>query len=168
MYYRGTHIVYTQGKGEKVHREVVCYAESSDGIHWTRPELGIVEFDGSKKNNIIWDGIGSHNFTPFLDSNPDSTANAKYKAMGHGKALQPGDESRFGYGLYIFESADAVHWKLTRDDAVITEGAFDSQNLAFWDSLRGEYRAYVRDFREGRDIRTCTSKDFIQWSNPSS
>ena len=166
MYYRGTHIVYTQGKGEKVHREVVCYAESSDGIHWTRPELGIVEFDGSKKNNIIWDGIGSHNFTPFLDSNPDSTANAKYKAMGHGKALQPGDESRFGYGLYIFESADAVHWKLTRDDAVITEGAFDSQNLAFWDSLRGEYRAYVRDFREGRDIRTCTSKDFIQWSQP--
>ena len=166
IYYRGTHIVYTQGKGENVHREVVCYAESSDGIHWTRPDLSIVEFDGSKKNNIIWDGIGSHNFTPFLDTNPNRTANAKYKAMGRGKSLNPNDKSRFGHGLYIFESEDAIHWKLTRDETVITEGAFDSQNLAFWDSLRGEYRAYVRDFREGRDIRTCTSKDFIHWSKP--
>jgi hypothetical protein len=49
---------------------------------------------------------------------------------------------------------------------VITTGAFDSQNLAFWDSLRGEYRAYVRDFRNGRDIRTCTSKDFVNWTEP--
>ena len=166
MYYRGTHIVYTQGKRENAHREVVCYAESSDGIHWTRPDLGIVEFDGSKKNNIIWDGIGSHNFTPFLDTNPGSSANAKYKAMGRGKSRDPNDKRGIGHGLYIFESADGIHWKLTREDAVITEGAFDSQNLAFWDSLRGEYRAYARDFREGRDIRTCTSKDFVQWSKP--
>lgn len=164
MYYRGTHIVYTPGNGENVHPEVVCYAESRDGIHWTRPDLGIVEFDGSKKNNIIWDGVGSHNFTPFLDTNPDRTV--KYRAMGRGKSLSPSDESRFGHGLYIFESDDGIDWKLTRDDTVITEGAFDSQNLAFWDSERGEYRAYVRDFRDGRDIRTCTSKDFIHWTKP--
>ena len=30
------------------------------------------------------------------------------------------------------------------DAPVITDGAFDSQNLAFWDPLRGEYRAYWR------------------------
>ena len=166
MYYRGTHSVYTRGKRENVHREVVCYAESPDGIHWTRPDLGIVEFDGSKKNNIIWDGIGSHNFTPFLDTNPGSSANAKYKAMGRGKSLDPNDKRGFGHGLHIYESADAIQWKLTRNETVITKGAFDSQNLAFWDSLRSEYRAYVRDFREGRDIRTCTSKDFVQWSKP--
>lgn len=39
--------------------------------------------------------------------------------------------------------------------------------MAFWDSDRGEYRAYFRDFREGRrDIRTATSKDFLKWSEP--
>ncbi|MEA3403664.1 MAG: hypothetical protein U9R79_20640, partial [Armatimonadota bacterium] len=44
---------------------------------------------------------------------------------------------------------------------------FDSQNLAFWDSFRGEYRAYMRDFRDGiRDIKTATSPDFIHWSEP--
>ena len=68
MYYRGTDTVYTPGKVTSPHREVVCYAESKDGVHWTRPELGLVEFEGSKKNNIIWDGVGSHNFTPFLDT----------------------------------------------------------------------------------------------------
>ena len=34
----------------------VCLAESRDGIHWVRPELGLVEFQGSKKNNIILSG----------------------------------------------------------------------------------------------------------------
>ena len=30
-----------------------CYAESSDGVHWEKPKLGLHEFDGSKANNII-------------------------------------------------------------------------------------------------------------------
>jgi hypothetical protein len=53
------------------------------------------------------------------------------------------------------------------DKPVITKGAFDSQNLAFWDSLRGEYREYHREFRDGRDIMTCASKDFLTWTEPS-
>jgi len=53
-----------------------------------------------------------------------------------------------------------------REGAVITEGAFDSQNLAFWDSARGGYREYHRGFREGRDILTCTSDDFLNWTKP--
>jgi len=159
MYYRGTDTIYTQGKVTSPHREVVCYAESKDGITWTRPELGLVEFNGSKKNNIIWDGVGSHCFTPFKDSNPDCEADAKYKAISRGR---PQGKK----GLYVFKSSDGIRWKLIRDEPVIVTGAFDSQNLAFWDSLRGEYRAYVRDFRDGRDIRTCTSKDFVNWIEP--
>jgi hypothetical protein len=159
MYYRGTHTVYTPGKVTSPHREVVCYAESKDGIHWTRPELGLVEFEGSTKNNILWDGVGSHCFTPFKDTNPDCPAEARYKAVSRGR---PQGKK----GIYVFKSSDGIHWKLIRDEPVITTGAFDSQNLAFWDSLRGEYRAYVRDFRNGRDIRTCTSKDFVNWTEP--
>ena len=54
-----------------------------------------------------------------------------------------------------------------QDDPIITSGVFDSQNLAFWDSERGEYRAYIRDFRDGcRDIKTSTSQDFVNWSEP--
>jgi hypothetical protein len=155
MYYRGTHTIYTQGKVTSPHREVVCYAESRDGIHWVRPMLKLVEFDGSLENNIIWDGVGSHNFTPFRDTNPACKPEEKYKALGRGKG-----------GLYAFKSSDGIHWSLMAEEPVITKGAFDSQNLAFWDSLRGEYREYHRDFRDGRDIRTCTSGDFTHWTEP--
>lgn len=59
-------------------------------------------------------------------------------------------------------------------EPVITEGAFDSVNLAFWDAVNREYRAYWRYFdgsteeelhRGNRSIRTATSQDFIHWEN---
>jgi len=157
MYYRGAHVVYTREGYRETHREVSCYAESSDGIHWTRPELGLFDFEGSKKNNIVWDGVGTHAFVPFKDPNPACPPEARYKALGVGGGK---------HGLYAFRSPDAIHWSLIGPEPVILKGAFDSQNLAFWDAVRGEYREYHRDFRNGRDIRTSTSKDFARWSEP--
>ena len=119
--------------------------------------MGLVEFDGSKKNNIIWDGVGSNNFVPFKDLNPDCTPDAKYKAIG-GIITDR--------GLHVFKSPDGIHWSLMSQGPVITKGAFDSHNLAFWDSVRGEYREYHRTFHEGRDILTATSNDFLSWTEP--
>lgn len=34
----------------------ICYATSKDGIKWNKPEMGLVEFEGSKTNNILWRG----------------------------------------------------------------------------------------------------------------
>ncbi len=158
MYYRGWGHKNTNGK--QLHPAVVCYAESRDGINWKKPNLGLVEFNGSKDNNIILSEFGTHNFTPFKDNNPDCPAESLYKAVARGE----GEENR---KLFAFQSADAIHWKLMQAEPIITEGAFDSQNLAFWDSLRKQYRCYFRDFRFGhRDIKTATSKDFIHWTDP--
>ncbi|MFN7922260.1 MAG: hypothetical protein U0Q16_19305 [Bryobacteraceae bacterium] len=159
MYYRGANVDYDKNGYTESHREVNCYAESKDGIHWTRPNLGLFEFNGSKQNNIVWDGVGRHNFTPFRDANPAAAPDAKYKAIGYG-------ENTAGKGLFVFRSPDAIHWTMISDKPVITLGKFDSQNLAFWDSLRGEYREYHRDSRDGRDIRTGVSKDFVTWTDP--
>ena len=30
----------------------MCYAESDDGVHWTKPDLGLVEYNGGTRNNI--------------------------------------------------------------------------------------------------------------------
>src|ERR1700759_5422528 len=38
-----------------IHRALTCYAESTDGINWTKPSLGLVDFNGSKDNNIVLD-----------------------------------------------------------------------------------------------------------------
>lgn len=157
MYYRGSN---TAPDGRKTHREVTCYAESRDGIRWERPELGLFEFEGSRANNIVWDSAGTHNFTPFRDTNPDCPPEAQYKAVARGT-----DE--YHQSLLAFQSPDGIHWKRMQEKPVVTEGAFDSQNLAFWDAERKEYRCYLRDFRDGkRDIKTCTSKDFLSWTKP--
>ncbi len=124
MYYRGSH--FDEEKRRATHPEVTCYAESHDGIQWTRPELGLFEFAGSRQNNIVWSGPGTHNFTPFLDTNPRSPPEARYKALGSGG---PGRK----HGLYAFQSPDGIHWRLMQEEPVITAGAFDSQNLAFWE-----------------------------------
>jgi hypothetical protein len=140
------------------HKEVTCYAESTDGIHWTKPKLGLFEWNGSKENNIVWLGPGTHNFTAFRDHNPAVPTESRYKAFGG-----IGD---FGGGLVPFVSPDCLSWNLIQEKPVITHGAFDSQNLAFWDTDRGEYRAYWRYFGDGvRSIRTATSRDFITWKN---
>jgi hypothetical protein len=50
---------------------------------------------------------------------------------------------------------------------VITDGNFDSQNLAFWDPQRKCYLDFHRKSRLGvRDIMTATSTDFVNWSQP--
>lgn len=154
MYYRGSH--YDTAQKKSAHREVTCYAESRDGIHWEKPHLRLFEFEGSRENNIVWDGPGTHNFTPFKDANPACPPEARYKALA--------SQSGLGSGLLAFRSSDGIHWSLMSETPVITAGAFDSQNLAFWDATIGRYRAYWRIFKDGvRDIRTATSKDFLHW-----
>jgi len=80
--------------GESVvpsHEDVTCYAESRDGIRWTRPSLGLVEFQGSKDNNIVLKGH-SHAFAPFKDQNPKAPPAERYKAVAIG---QVGKSGRF-------------------------------------------------------------------------
>ena len=158
MYYRGSH--FDEKTRKAGHREVTCYAESRDGIHWAKPELGLFEFEGSKQNNIVWDGVGTHCFTVFKDANPSCSPDARYKAIARGRP-------RGKKGLYVFKSSDGFHWTLYRDEPVITEGDFDSQNLAFWDPERRLYVDYHRKGRDGRrDIMTATSKDYVNWTDP--
>ncbi len=154
MYYRGSDVIYTKDGFSTPRPEVACYAESPDGIHWTRPDLGLFEFNGSKKNNIVWMGYGAHNFAPFLDQNPDCPSGERIKALA-------GSSRK---GLWAFASADGKKFRKLREKAVIERGFFDSLNLAFWDSVSGLYREFHRDFREGRDIRTGTSKNFLDWT----
>ncbi len=167
LYYRGSALGVEDGR-LKIGREVYCYAESGDGITFTKPELGLHEHNGSRRNNIIWTGVGAHNFAPFLDTRPNCPPEARFKALG-GLASQG--------GLFAFQSADGIHWSLMREEAVVTEGAFDSQNLAFWDAAEGVYRAYFRTFTAGvttgkvwkpagyRAVRTANSRDFLTWEN---
>ena len=64
MYYRGADVAYSSEGYRETHPDLTCYAESKDGIHWTKPTLRLFEFNGSRENNIVWMGVGGHNFAP--------------------------------------------------------------------------------------------------------
>ena len=54
-----------------------------------------------------------------------------------------------------------------REEPVITNGDFDSQNLAFWHPEQKRYLDFHRKSRAGvRDIMTATSADFLNWTEP--
>jgi len=155
LYYRGMPAAGSDGSDG----ECTCYAESKDGIHWTKPTLGLFEMNGNRENNVILAQHAplSHNFCPMLDSRAGVPDEERYKALAGTRKT----------GLVAFVSADGVHWKKMREEPVITEGAFDSQNVPMWSEHEQRYVCYFRVFVDGfRRISRTTSKDFREWSEP--
>ncbi|MBP1991059.1 hypothetical protein [Paenibacillus eucommiae] len=162
LYYRSNAVI-TEAYG-KDQAQCTCYAESKDGVEWFRPNLGLMDFHGSTNNNIILQGSMAHTFSPFLDLKPGIPPQERFKALA----------GNWPEGLVAFKSENGVNWTKMREAAVITDGAFDSQNLVFWDRETAQYRCYSRYFDRSFDIskfwdgiraiQSCKSKDFVQWS----
>jgi hypothetical protein len=161
LYYRGI----AEAKGDGSSQERTCVAESKDGKHWTRPELGLFAVPGSKdkSNNVVLADLApfSHNFSPMLDTRPGAPASERFKALAGTT------------GLAAFVSADGFRWKKLRDEPVITKKhvrfkhghLFDSQNLAFWSPAEECYVCYFRVWDGLRRIARTTSKDFVTWTD---
>ena len=157
LYYRGMHAAGADGSKD----EVTCYAESEDGIHWTKPNLGQFEVMGTRDNNVILADAApvTHNFCPFLDTNPDCRPEERFKGVG-GTSKS---------GLICYVSADGVRWTKLRDEPVFmdTGWVFDSQNVPFWSESEGCYVLYYRrSVDRTRAVARSTSPDFINWTEP--
>ncbi|RPI89379.1 MAG: hypothetical protein EHM42_03100, partial [Planctomycetaceae bacterium] len=164
LYYRGRP---TAGRdGDRV--ESTCLAESNDGIHWTKPGLGLFTVDGTRDNNCVLADMPPfpHNFSPLIDTRPGCLSEERYKALA----------GVLGEGLFAFVSADGIHWRKMRDTPIFgikpidTPGfvhAFDSQNVAFWSEAEQKYLCYFRSYENGmRRIYRSVSSDFRNWSKP--
>lgn len=159
LYYRGMPGAGADGSAG----EVTCYAESKDGKEFTKPKLGLFEVGGTRANNVVLAQAPpfSHNFSPLLDARPGVAADERYKALAGTRAT----------GLVAWGSADGIRWRKLREEPVLTKGAFDSQNLAFWSPSENRYVAYFRTFKKigtqgYRWIARATSSDFFDWSEP--
>lgn len=158
-YYRGLRESGQDGR----EAEVTCYAESEDGIKWTKPSLKLFEVGGTLDNNVILAQATpvTHNFSPFLDRNPQVDPQERFKAIG-------GTEKS---GLIAWSSSDGIQWKKIQEEPVFTNGKFDSQNVAFWSSSENQYNCYFRTwtgdgYKGFRSVGRTTSKDFINWTPP--
>ncbi|MBM3891966.1 MAG: hypothetical protein FJ388_22865, partial [Verrucomicrobia bacterium] len=90
-----------------------AYAEGRDGLHWTKPNLGLVEYRGSKNNNLILTDpapLGFVNLKVLADPD-DPDPSRRYKISTHAYFR---NSRRLGT-LAPFVSADGLHWKMVKE-----------------------------------------------------
>ena len=133
---------------------MVCYATSADGVHWEKPELGLVTYEGSKSNNIVYfpdtglalihNGMrrgGVHSATLIVDEDEPDPAR-RYKLFYYSQLPRPGV-------IRVAFSPDGLHWGGL--DRVLFKAG--DRNSAYYDRERGRYVVCTRI--AGRGQRTC-------------
>jgi hypothetical protein len=158
-----------------------AYAESRDGVHWTKPNLGLVEYRGNKNNNLILTEPAPLGFVNLkvLNDPDDPDPARRYKISTH---VYFRHNTRLG-SLAPFASADGLRWKLLmsakpknaelrKEDLVLPAVHFEPcGGLYKWDGMFyvcGQNAMNATRPYQGRVARTYRSPDFVNWSPTSS
>jgi hypothetical protein len=140
----------------------VCYATSKDGLKWTKPELGLIDYNGNKKNNIV---IEYNHGVAVMKDLHEKDPKRRYKAIHpeRGKSM-------------VWFSADGIRWDKPINVGPIDRG--DTNQSIFRDPATGKYVLITRGWggakttgRYGRGghrqkVRS-ESSDFLKWSKPT-
>jgi len=145
-----------------------CYAESNDGINWTKPELGFYAYKGSKANNIV---IPGGNIWGIFHEPQDPDPDRRYKAVvWHEPKYVPRE------GYFVYSSPDGLRWERETPDPVALSidryampcvGIGDT-TLFRWDP---RLKKYIGDTKfvfvpRMRCRGMMESDDLIHWSRP--
>ena len=162
---------------------VLCYAyaESWDGIAWSRPDVGLVEISGSKANNVIDAPRKSFGFFMVDEGRGYSPPARRYKIAFY---KQKGGGIK-ATGMWVAFSADGMRFSEPAGGPVIPEYAADGTSVisdiieGVWDPFRSEYLVACKQWGSGypgkagnakdgmrRVVGLTTSKDFISWEKP--
>ena len=138
----------------------VCYATSTDGRNWEKPELGLIEYDGTRANNAVdlFNGQGDLVCGPIIfdpaDSDPDRRFKGAFWTQKYrGKAA-------------VAYSPDGLHWQESPDNPrgpYIEQSGLIRHNGSYY--LNGHGGAT----HSGplRNMVTYASYDFENWSTAS-
>lgn len=135
-----------------------CYATSKDGIHWEKPNLGVVPFQGDHNTNIVFPPTPMTKYEPncvFKDTNPNCRASERYKMVYRTYPSVPKG------GVHVAASPDGIHWNLLGDLPAF--GASDTNNICFFDNRIGRYVGYVRVWDPMRKVGRCEFDDITKW-----
>lgn len=134
----------------------VLYAISDDGVVWTRPTIGQVEWQGSRDNNILsWGNNWMRRPNVIKDlreRDPNRLYKMTYVDVIDGKSAIVNAYSRDG----INWRADSKPWFTNQHSA----------NLLGWDPRVQRYVLYRRVVDIQHTIGRSTSTDFNSWSEP--
>jgi hypothetical protein len=165
----------------------MCYAESKDGVNWTKPELGLVEFNGHRKNNICLIEGSVHSMTLINDflsvlyepNDPDPSRRYKVAYIAHmpyddikGGMSNIGVKERRVGTTICATSGDGLSWKVVGDRPANTGGErFEVSSLyRFGDfyystgQLLSPWTWRPDGSKTGRTTLAFRSPDFQTWS----
>ena len=161
-----------QGKGEVIvegeGESLTCLAVSEDGIHWDKPVVGEVEYEGSKENNILpQDWLMGYTYP-----DPNAGDGAK-KYRGH---VRTGDTRSPGMTFDLYFSPDFKSWTVYEGNPIIDTspkiGRWGPTSFMGWDPIREVYAVHMENCRHRRAplgkrlIGRSESLDGIAWSEP--
>jgi hypothetical protein len=164
---------YNQGFSLK-ERTPILYATSKNGIAWERPSLDLVDFRGSKKNNIVMSHYGFHDlYSPSVlrdDRDPDPRRRYKMIWWDFPKGKQ-------GYrddGMCVAFSPDGIHWSKHSANPVLSarkqERSISDVMSVMYDNRAGKFVAYTKGWADPwpalRQVVRTESTDFVHWSEP--
>ncbi|MDF2721304.1 MAG: hypothetical protein K0Q59_979 [Paenibacillus sp.] len=145
----------------------VLLATSKDGVVWEKPNLGLVDWNGSKNNNIVLAAQLKRD-SPSLAHDADDpdfpfkmmTFEQERSGLGWGMNKQ--------FGLHTYRSRDGLSWEKFPEGSRLRAG--DRTNLKSTKHA-GVYVAYTRhlDMMKNygqRCIFRTESADFVHWSEP--
>ena len=174
MWYLGWGMVWPsrEGKASIADSSFLCYATSNDGVHWTRPKLGHIEYRGSRDNNIVLRHEGSHfdSFSVFHHQGQDYPFRM-LAYQGRWPYREPlikakGYEFRIkDHGHFPFRSKDGIRWEYMQSEPKPVCG-FD-RSSASYDARRGKYLGFWKTMHKGvRSRMYAESDDLVHWTTP--
>ena len=168
--YRMWHYAKAEEKPKPAESSLVCYAESSDGINWTKPNLGQVMFKGSRDNNII-KLIGQCQYGPnVIKDEEDPDPQRRYK-MVYNPIQEKGEAAdRWGQPISTIRTAtspDGIEWTVGADfpvDVFVEQGSFFKHEGLY--IVHGQaifYGGWEGGSNHGRQGYAWVSPDFDNW-----
>ena len=143
-----------QGADEEWHQRV-CLARSKDGRNWEKPDLGLVEYHGSKHNNLVDMGDDIHVQACVVFHEPDDPDPSKRFKM----AFQT---RKHGSRLSVAYSADGLTWRESPNNPVSgwieMAGGTRLDGCYYLSGQGGNHAMGVRQFA------TAASYDFEHWA----
>ena len=145
-------------------KAMVLLATSTDGFTWEKPALRLIEYEGSRENNIVL------KLERALDSPAvifDAADDAfPYKMLCFQNSPPP-PMWQDDWGMYGYQSADGLHWQEIPGKLL----AMGDRSSLLKDPRSGRYQCYTRDpemfaITGGRHISRSESPDFLNWSPP--
>lgn len=153
-----------------------AYAESTDGVHWSRPHLGLVDYRGNKNNNLLDMGGQAWGFVNLkvIRDEDEADPNRRYKMTTH---VYYRHTRRLGTLLTWF-SQDGFRWQpskpvkptrgeLSANDLLIPGFHFEPcGGLYQWQGqyfIMGQNALPGTHHHQGRVCRVYRSHDFMEW-----